>query len=65
MLTIALPFDQEYDVPPEAAKEIDVFEHVNIELNGGAIVATGATMFWLIVCEAVAVQPFAAVTVTV
>jgi hypothetical protein len=42
-----------------------VVVQVNTLEMGGVILTTGAALFCVITCEAVAVQPFAAVTVTV
>jgi hypothetical protein len=44
---------------------MDVVLHVRIFVAGVVINAFGALIFWVINCVEVAVQPFAAVTVTV
>jgi hypothetical protein len=58
-------FVQEMVPTPFAVKEILVVEHVSSVDIGAVIVNGGAVLFCVIVCVAVAVQPFAAVTVTV
>jgi hypothetical protein len=63
--TTVVPFDQEYEVPPDAVKEMEVVAHVNTEVLGGLITAVGTTMFCVMICTSESVQPFAAVTVTV
>jgi hypothetical protein len=42
---IAVPFDQEYEVPPVAVKVILVTVHVKILVAGGIIAASGGAMF--------------------
>ena len=44
---------------------IEVVEQVNTDVTGVVIAAGGAVIFWVIVCVAVPVQPFAAVIVSV
>ena len=64
--TTAVPFDQEYEVPPKAVKEIEVVVHVNTEVLGGLITAVGTTMFCVMICTSVSEHPlalFVAVTV--
>jgi hypothetical protein len=58
-------FVQEMVPTPFAVKEILVVVHVSTVEIGAVIVNAGAVLFCVIVCEAVAVQPFAAITVTV
>ena len=58
-------FVQEMVPTPFAVKEILVVVQVSTVEFGAVIVNAGAVLFCVIVCVAVAVQPFAAVTVTV
>ena len=62
----AVPLDHEYVPPPLAVKPIAVRLQVS-SLALGALVmeTTGAAVVWVMVVLAVAVQPFAPVTVTV
>jgi hypothetical protein len=43
--TTAVPFDHEYVPPPVAVSEIEVFAHVNTEVFGAVIAATGVVIF--------------------
>ena len=52
-----------YDTPPEAVKF--AVNTVQVRVTGAAILTVGGTLFWVTVFVADAVQPFAAVTVTV
>ena len=63
--TLFEPFDQVYETPPVAVIGIEVVVQLRSVVAGILIAAIGAIMFWLIVCVAVAVHPFAPVTVTV
>jgi hypothetical protein len=58
-------FAQETLPVPFAVNEMLVVVHVNTLETGGVIVTDGAVLFCVIVCVAVAVHPFVAVTVTV
>jgi hypothetical protein len=50
---------------PFAIKEILVVVHVSTLEMGGVMYTIGTALFCVITCDAVAVQPFDAVTVTV
>ena len=63
--TTAVPLDQEYVPPPVAVKEIEVVAQVKTLVVGAVIAAVGNAVLCVMICEAVAVQPFAPVTVTV
>jgi hypothetical protein len=58
-------FVQEMVPTPFAVKEILVVVHVSTVEIGAVIDSAGAVLFCVITCDAVAVQPFGAVTVTV
>jgi hypothetical protein len=58
-------FVQEMVPTPFAVKEILVVVQVSTVEFGAVIVNAGAVLFCVITCDAVAVQPFAAKTVTV
>jgi hypothetical protein len=63
--TTVVPLDHEYVPPPVAVNVIAVVVQVNTVVVGVVIAAAGAVIFCVIVCEAVAIQPFVAVNVTV
>ena len=58
-------FVQEMVPTPFAVNEILVVVQVRTLEEGGVMVSKGAVLFCVITCDAVAVHPFAAVTVTV
>jgi hypothetical protein len=63
--TTVVPLDHEYVPPPVAVKVIEVVVHVRTDVDNAEIAAAGAVIFCVIVCDAVPVQPFAAVIVSV
>ena len=65
VVAVADPLLQLYVPPPVAVKPIEVVVHISAVVDGGVIPAVGAVVFDVIVILDVAVQPFAAVTVTV
>jgi hypothetical protein len=62
---IGVGFVQEMVPTPFAVNERLVVVHVSTLVIGGVIDNVGAVLFCVIICDAVAVHPFAAVTVTV
>ena len=64
LVAVVIPPPQSY-VPPPLAVSVTLDATQVTVLLAGVTDATGATMFCVIEADAVAVQPFAAVTVTV
>ena len=63
--TFVVPFDHEYVPPPVAVNCTEVVVQVITVLEGKVMETTGAAVFCVMICVAVAVHPIAAVTVTV
>ncbi len=63
-VAVVIPLPQLKVPVPFAVKAVDGEVQVNVAL-AGLIETTGGVLLWLTVAEAVAVQPFKSVTVTV
>ena len=63
--TFVVPAFQEYVPPPVAVNGILVVVQVRMVVEGVFIPTVGGVLFCVIVCAAVATQPFVPVTVTV